>query len=442
MMKEIKFVDVGEGITEGHVRKWLVKDGDSVKEDQPVVQVETDKAVVNVPAPISGVIKENFPENSDVHLGDTVAYIGTQSEIQLVPRQPSPPVLPQSQAASTAQPQAPAAPAAQPQKQPAPVQVVFPMAAAKQTQQQPAQAPRQPMPKEVIATPNVRKLARDLGVNISKVTGTGPEGRVVENDIRNIAHGETLQSRPLPKFSEVVEEKHADNIERVPMSQTRKAIARNMEASWTIPRAVHMDLVDADALFKVVQTEKPNVEDDFGVKLTFLPFIVKAAIEALKENPNFNSSYDHETMEIILKKYYNIGIAAEAPDGLKVAVVKFADKKSILAIAKELQNLAEKVRNQTISLDEMRDNTFTITNIGSLGGGYLAVPIINHPDVAILATSMIRDEPVVRDGVVRVAKVMPFSLVFDHRVVDGADAVKFGNSFKKYIEDPEFLEMM
>lgn len=441
-MKEIKFVDVGEGITEGHVRKWLVKDGDSVKEDQPVVQVETDKAVVNVPAPISGVIKENFPENSDVHLGDTVAYIGTQSEIQLVPRQPSPPVLPQSQAASTAQPQAPAAPAAQPQKQPAPVQVVFPMAAAKQTQQQPAQAPRQPMPKEVIATPNVRKLARDLGVDISKVTGTGPEGRVVENDIRNIAHGETLQSRPLPKFSEVVEEKHADNIERVPMSQTRKAIARNMEASWTIPRAVHMDLVDADALFKVVQTEKPNVEDDFGVKLTFLPFIVKAAIEALKENPNFNSSYDHEKLEIIVKKYYNIGIAAESPSGLKVLVIKDADKKSIIDIAKEIHDLAEKVRNETITLEEMRDSTFTITNIGSLGGGFLSVPMINYPEVAILGIHLIRDMPVAKDGKIAIGKVLPISLVFDHRVVDGAEAVKFSNTIIKYLQDPDILEML
>ncbi len=244
------------------------------------------------------------------------------------------------------------------------------------------------------------------------------------------------------KFSETLEEQHQNDIERVQMSQTRKAIARNMEATLSIPAAVHMDLIDATALYKMVSGAKARAQADAEVKLTFLPFIIKATVAALKENPNFNSSYDHETMEIILKKYYNLGIAAEAPDGLKVVVIKFADRKSIIAIAKELQNLAEKVRNQTISLEEMRDNTFTITNIGSLGGGYLAVPIINHPDVAILATSMIRDEAVVRDGVVRIAKVMPFSIVFDHRVVDGADAVKFGNSFKKYLEDPEFLEMM
>jgi pyruvate dehydrogenase E2 component (dihydrolipoamide acetyltransferase) len=293
----------------------------------------------------------------------------------------------------------------------------------------------------VIATPFVRKLAHDLNIDISTVTGTGPNGRILENDIRSHVSAAAPEKKIVPKFSETLEEQHQDNIERVPLSQTRKAIAKNMEASLSVPSAVHMDLIDATALYKMVTDEKQKTQTEAGVKLTFLPFIIKAAVAALKENPNFNASYDNETMEIILKKYYNIGLAAEAPDGLKVAVIKFADKKSIITIAKELQNLAEKIRNQTITLDEMRDNTFTISNVGSLGGGYLSVPIINHPDVAILGIGMIRDTPVVIDGVIKVAKQMPFSLVFDHRVVDGADAVKFGNAFKKYIEDPEFLEL-
>jgi pyruvate dehydrogenase E2 component (dihydrolipoamide acetyltransferase) len=405
-MKEIRFVDVGEGITEGHIKKWLVADGAQVKEDQPLFQVETDKAVVNMPAPIDGMLKIVAKEDSIVKVGDTIAQVGTAEELSSAPAEaPTPKQAPSPQ----------------------------------------AQQEHRAIPVEhegVLATPFVRKLAHDLNLDLSAVTGTGPNGRILENDVRGHASAASPQKKAVPKFSETLEEQHQNDIERVPLSQTRKAIARNMEATLSIPAAVHMDLIDATQLYNIVSGEKARAQADAGVKLTFLPFIIKAVAAALKENPSFNASYDHETMEIILKKYYNIGIAAEAPDGLKVAVIKFVDKKSILSIARELQLLGEKVRNQTISLDEMRDNTFTITNIGSLGGGYLAVPIINHPDVAILATSMIRDEAVVRDGVVRIAKIMPFSLVFDHRVVDGADAVRFGNSFKKYIEDPEFLEML
>jgi pyruvate dehydrogenase E2 component (dihydrolipoamide acetyltransferase) len=318
----------------------------------------------------------------------------------------------------------------------------FTVQPAKQTPPPVQPAPQQPAQKEIVATPNVRKIARDLGVDISTVTGTGPEGRVVENDVRNIAHGESLQSRPIPKFSEVIEEKHAEKIERVPMSTLRKAIARNMEASWTIPHAVHMDLVDATSLFNIVQTEKPRVEKEFGIKLTYMPFIIKAAIEALKENPNFNSSYDHEKLEIIVKKYYNIGIAAESPSGLKVVVIKDADKKNIIELAKEIHALADKVKNDTITLDEMRDSTFTITNVGSLGGGFLSVPLINYPEVAILGINLMREMPVVEEGKIVIGKVLPFSLVFDHRVVDGAEAVKFGNAVIKYLQEPDILEML
>ncbi len=406
-MKEIKFVDVGEGITEGHIQKYLVNDGDMVNEDQPVVQVETDKAVVNAPAPISGKIKFVAKENSDVKVGDTIAIIGTDAELSGTP---------------------------------APVSTE-PKVTVRKEEPKPQPAP-QTQPKEVLATPAVRKLARDLGVDIKKIVGTGPDGKVLENDIRSMAQQSANQSKPVPKFSEVLEQQHGEEVERIPMSMTRKAIARNMEASWTIPRATSMELVDADALYAIVEKEKPNVLKQFNVKLTLLPYIIKAVVQTLKENPYFNASYDHETLEIIVKKYYNIGIGAEAPDGLKVAVVKGADKMSIVDIAKAIHDLGEKVRNQTISLDEMRDSTFTITNIGSLGGGFEAVPMINYPEVAILGVLMLRDMPVVKDGKIVVGKVLPISLVFDHRVVDGAEAVKFTNALKKYLEDPDFLEML
>lgn len=410
-MKEIKFIDVGEGITEGHVRQWLVKDGDQVKEDQPVVRVETDKAVVNVPSPISGTIRQNVKENTDVHLGDTIAYIGTPDEIR---------------SASSA---APSQAASQPQ------------AAVSEAPQSAAQQPsaQKEEPKELIATPAVRKLARDMGVDITQVPGTGPAGRVLDSDVRNAS--QKSQPKPVQKFSEILEEKHTGEIERVQMSTTRKAIARNMELSATIPRAVHMDILNAANLFNIVAKEKPNVEK-LGAKLTFLPFIIKATVEALKENPKFNASYDHDTQEIILKKYYNIGMAAEAPDGLKVVVIRDADKKSIIELAKEIQALHKKVLDETISLDEMRDGSFTITNVGSLGGGFLSVPMINPPEVAILGVHMIKDWPIVEDGQVKVGKILPISLSFDHRVVDGAEAVKFANAIMKYLEDPDFLEMI
>ncbi|MDE1868812.1 MAG: 2-oxo acid dehydrogenase subunit E2 [Candidatus Micrarchaeota archaeon] len=404
-MKEIKFVDVGEGITEGHIQKWLVKDGDTVKEDQSIVQVETDKAVVNVPAPIDGIVKIAAPEGSTVYVGGMVAYIGTADELAKAEK-------PQAKAA--------AKPAAE-----------APKATAKAE------------PKEILAAPSIRKLARDLGVDLKTVTGTGPAGRILENDIRNIAHEVSIQSRPVPKFSEVLEERHQEQIERVPMSVTRKTIAKNMEASWTIPRAVHMDIMDATELFNIVQKEKPKVLQ-LGGKLTYLPFIMKAVVAALKEDGNerFNASFDHEKFEIIVKRYYNIGLAAEGPDGLKVVVVKDVDKKSVVQLAKELKELGDKVKNQTITLEEMRDSTFTITNIGSLGGGFLSVPMINYPEVAILGIHMVKDAAVVKDGKVVAGKILPFSLSFDHRIVDGAEAVHFGNSLIKYLEDPEFLDML
>ncbi len=418
-MKEIKFVDIGEGITEGHLHKWLVKDGDTVKEDQSLAQIETDKAVVNVPSPISGTIKLLIKEDQNVKVGDLLAYVGEPAELS-----------------------AAGAPQAVQKQQPASQLNAVAAEIALETQRasKPEAATSATQQKEVLATPSVRKLARELNIDISIVTGTGPSGRVLENDVRSYAMKSGHPSA-MPKFSEVTEEKHAGEIERIPLSQTRKAIAKNMELSWTIPRASHMDIANATSLSSMVQKEKEKMQK-LGIKLTFLPFIIKAVVEALKEYPRFNASYDHEKGEIIQKKYYNIGLAAEAPDGLKVIVIKNADRKSISQIAKEVRELGDKVRNQTISIEEMRDSTFTITNIGSLGGGFLSVPMINYPEVAILGVHLVREMPVVQGDMVKVGKILPLSLTFDHRVVDGADAVLFCNAVIRYIEDPNFLEML
>ncbi len=405
-MKEIKFVDVGEGITEGHIQKWLVKDGANVKEDQAIVQVETDKAVVSVPAPIDGIVKIVVKEDSTVHLGDTVCFVGTADELKA------------ATLGTTSAPQ------------------------QKPVQQKQAQAPaQQAKPAEIMAAPSVRKLARDLGVDLKSIKGTGPEGRIIENDIRAAAGQASKQAAPPMKFSETLEQKHDEEIERVPMSMTRKAIARNMEESWKIPRATHMDLINATELWNLVKKEKDKMKER-DIHLTFLPFIIKALVQALKDNPHFNASYDHETQEIIVKKYYNIGLAAESEDGLKVVVIKGADGKSIAQIAKDIQTLAKKVKDRTITIDEMKDTTITITNIGSLGGGFLAVPMINPPDVAIIGIMSIRDWVFDQDRKAALGKVLPFTITFDHRVVDGAEAVKLGNALIGYLEDPEFLEML
>ena len=329
-MKELKFVDVGEGITEGQVREFLVNDMQEVREDQPIVKVETDKAIVDVPSPISGIIKIKAPPGSKVNVGDIIAYIGTKDEIAAIGTAGKQPSARTSISGNREE--------------------TTPMAAVPQ---QSSSEPDKEKSHEILATPSVRKLARELGIDLSGVSGTGPNGRIVENDVKSAATSRQQKPAPLPKFSEVLEEQHSDEIERISMSMTRKTIAKNMELSWTIPRATHGEMIDATKLFEIVERIKPEMQSK-GIKLTFLPFIVKAVAEALKENPRFNSSYDKEKGEIIIKKYFNIGLAAEGPDGLKVVVVKGADRKPIIGIAREIQELGQKVKDQKISIDDMR----------------------------------------------------------------------------------------
>ncbi len=411
-MDEIKFVDIGEGITEGHIQKWLVADMSDVKEDQPVAQVETDKAVVSMPAPSSGKIKIMAKEGADVKVGDVMAYVGSAAELN---NAGTPAAKNNANADAGAKKAKPSGPMPNTTAEPQPQ-------------------------RHVLAPPSVRHLAESMGIDISKIKGSGPDGRITEADVKAYSGNRTQESEPQPGGQ--TSNAQAGSTERVPLSQTRKAIAKNMELSWQMPRASHMDLIDASAIYSVVQKEKEKSLKQLNVKLSYLPFIIKAAVEALKENPRFNASYDRDKQEVVIKKYYNIGLAAEAKDGLKVMVIKDSDKKSIIEIAKEIDSLHKKVLDQTISLAEMKDTSFTITNVGSLGGGFLAIPMINYPDVAILGITLLRDMPVVKDGEVVAGKVLPFTVTFDHRVVDGAEAVKFGNAFKGYMEDPEFLDML
>lgn len=434
-METVKFVDVGEGITEGQVVKILVKDGDTVKEDQSLMQVETDKAVVNIPTVKGGIVKVVTKEGAEVKVGDVLAYVGTKDEISNAGNAPQP-----SSANAPAKESAPAAAAtaAQPAAPTKPEEQTEASTNAKATNQQ---AESSGEGNEILAPPSVRKLAEQLNVDLSSVKGSGPHGRIMEVDVRNAAK-ESSDNLKKPRPPETLVEKHTEEIDHVPLSPTRRAIAKNMEESWTTPRASHIDLIDATALNDIVSREKEKFMKQFNVKLTFLPFLIKAVVQTLKDNPNFNSSYDPVKREILVKRYFNIGLAAETKDGLKIIVVKDADKKGIKEIAQDIDDLRTKLYNNTITLDEMKDTSFTISNAGSLGGGFIGIPIINPPDVAILALSMMKDMPVAIDGKVAIRKIMPFTLTFDHRVNDGAEAVKFGNLFKSYIEDPDFLEMI
>lgn len=408
MAKEFRFPDVGEGITEGEIVRWLVKEGDEVKVDQALAEIETDKAIVEMPSPYAGtVLKLHFKEKDLVKVGQALVTIGEKGEsLAAGPPEPQPAVRP-------------AAPGA------------APMPA------QPGAAPAPARPGEILATPGVRALAKGLGVDLGAVRGTGPGGRITEDDVRAFQ-----TAPPEKKFAVKVKAKYDlyGNLERMPLRGIRRATAKKMRESLDhAAHVTHCDEADAGPLEALRQKIKPEVEAAGG-KLTYLPFIVKALVEALKLHPSFNATFDEEESEIILKKYYNIGIAVDVPDGLIVPVIKFADQKSLADIATEIQTLAKAARERTLDLADLKGGTFSITNVGVIGGDF-ATPIINYPEVAILATMKIADRARVVDGAVVVKKTLPLCLAFDHRVVDGAEAARFTKDLIRFLEAPESLPL-
>jgi pyruvate dehydrogenase E2 component (dihydrolipoamide acetyltransferase) len=277
-----------------------------------------------------------------------------------------------------------------------------------------------------------------LGVDINKVQGTGPEGRVLEKDVRQFAEG---KAKPAEEAKEVKKVRKYDlygYVERIPLRGVRRSIAKAMvKSKYTAPHVSAMDDADVTELWQIREKEK-KVAEGKGIKLTILPFIIKAVIAGLTEHPYLNATLDEENEEILLKKYFNIGLATDTPEGLMVPVVKNAKEKSIFELAQESAQLAEKARNRTIDLADLKGGTFTITNYGAVRGTY-GTPIINYPEVAILGIGKIQDRPVVRDGKVVVRKILPLSLSFDHRVVDGAEAARFLSTVIARLEDPDLI---
>jgi pyruvate dehydrogenase E2 component (dihydrolipoamide acetyltransferase) len=430
---QFKMPDIGEGIHEGEIVKWFIKPGDKVQEDDVLCEIQNDKAVVEIPSPVEGTV-------IDVLVGEgTVATVG-----QVLVSFDAPGYENLQFKGDEHAEEAP--------KQAAPVQETAPQAAppAAGVGAEP-QAEVDPN-RRVIAMPSVRKYAREKGVDIRHVAGTGDNGRVLKGDIDSFLSG---GAAPAPQAAEAPVAAEAPQAEtpkaapipqgeypetREKMSGIRKAIAKAMvNSKHTAPHVTLMDEIDVTKLvahrkkFKEVAAAK-------GIKLTFLPYIVKALTSALREFPVLNTSLDDATSEIIHKHYFNIGIAADTEKGLLVPVVKDADRKSVFTISNEINELAGKARDGKLAPNEMKGASCTISNIGSAGGQWFT-PVINHPEVAILGVGRIAEKPIVRDGEIVAAPVLALSLSFDHRMIDGATAQNALNHIKRLLNDPELLLM-
>jgi pyruvate dehydrogenase E2 component (dihydrolipoamide acetyltransferase) len=427
MRHTFRLPDVGEGIAEAEIVEYLVKEGDAVKSDQPVVRIETDKAVVELPSPVSGTVVEiPFKPGDTASVGDALLIIETEAGAAAAPSKKPAEKAPEK-------PAEPARPAVEAKPSP-PKPAAAPARAAEE-------APEQPQ--RVLATPHTRKVARELKVDITTVKGTGPHGRITDDDVRAAAEKTPVAPTPKAPTAAAVQvpstegwdfEKYGPT-RREPLKGIRKRTAEVMARSVsTIPHVTHFDQADVTELLKVREQQKGHAEER-KVHLTVLAFLTKAVADALRRFPMFNASLDEATGEIVFKDYYNVGFATDTESGLMVPVVKDVDKKSILTIAGDLQELSRKARERSITLDDMRGGTFTISNVGALGGMW-ATPIIVHPQVAILCSLRAVKKPVVRDDQVVIRTMMPLTLSFDHRVLDGADAARFMSHIVRLLEDP------
>lgn len=429
---EVSLPDIGEGVTEGEMVKWLVSVGDVVEADQPVAEVMTDKATVEVPTAQAGTVKElKVAEGDVVPIGKVMLLLDSVGA-SATPKKEDKKDEPKKEMAPVAQAtvQAPARAAS------ASSDVIPPAADSK-----------------VLATPSTRRLAREMSIDINQIQGSGLAGRVTREDILSVTGGssagaaqttyapvsapstnKTLLEIPKPAFQTF----SSSQEDRVALRGVRKKIAENMQrAKHIIPHFTLMDEADVSELVKLRTQAKP-VGEKYGVKITYLPFVMKALIATAKEFKEFNASIDDQAEEIVYKNYFNLGFAADTPNGLMVPVIHDADHKSLLQLSSEITDLGNRARLGKLKLEEMKGATITITNIGSIGGSY-ATPVINHPEVAILGMYKITDKPVMKNGKFRAAKMMNLTITADHRLIDGAVAAKFLASFIKKLENPSEL---
>jgi pyruvate dehydrogenase E2 component (dihydrolipoyllysine-residue acetyltransferase) len=430
MPRSFVLPDLGEGLTEAEIVAVLVRVGDVIQEDAPLLEVETDKAQVEIPSPMSGRV-----EKVHVRPGETVkvgAVLITFAEA----------------GDGAARPTAPAPPPTAPASIPAPP----PAARASVPEPTPARE-RQAGP--VPATPATRRLARELGVDLRMVRGTGPGGRVTDDDVRTAstappaspaparaADAPPVEAKPLaPVGVEPPPLPHFEQwgpIGRAPLSHLRRTIAERMSLSARlVPHVTHFDRADITELDALI-TRNLEASHERGVTLTLTSFLLKASALALGAHPHFNASLDAAAGELILKRYCHVGVAVATDRGLIVPVIRDVDKKPLLELARELGALAQRVREGKATLDDLRGGTFTVTNIGALGGTG-AIPIINYPEVAILGVARARPEPVVVDQQVVPRLMLPLTVTFDHRVADGADGARFAADIVRLLEHPDRL---
>lgn len=404
MAREFKLPDIGEGVHEGEITKWFVKDGDAVKENDPLVEVMTDKVTVQIPSPVTGkILERRGKEGEIIKVGATLVVFGDAGEAP-------PAVAPAPSAAAT----------------PAPPKATAPP------------APPSTPSGEVLAAPAVRRLARELGLNLASVRGTGPAGRITEADVRGATKGAPPSSMPAAAPRAAAPVAAAGGEERIPIHGLRKRIYDKMaKSNSTAARFTYVEEVDMSHLVQL--RERLNEAGaKKGVKLTYLPFIIKACVAALKEFPTLNASVDDERQEIVVKRYYNLGIATATEEGLNVTVVHEADRKDLWTLAADVERLAAAARDKKLSLQDVQGSTFTITSLGK-EGGILATPIINWPEVAILGIHKIEKRPVVRDDHIVIREMMYVSCSFDHRVIDGHVGAAFVQAVRGYLEHPAML---
>jgi pyruvate dehydrogenase E2 component (dihydrolipoamide acetyltransferase) len=418
--------DIGEGVVEGEIVSWKVKEGDKVSLDQPLVEVMTDKATVELPSPRAGTVtKIHFKEGDICPVGKVLVVIEDDASASTGATKNG-----NGHGAGHGGAPTPAAPVAAPSSSSGgSIQVVD------------ATGERA----RVLATPATRRLARELGVEIGRVPATGKHGRVTTDDVKQFKHVPSMVGASAPRtasYAPVAIAKGGDE-ERIPLRGIRKKIAESMSRS--VNTAAHFTYVE-----EIDMTELVNVRDrakaraaERGVKLNYLPFIVKAVVSGLKKWPMLNAALDESTQEIVRKKYYHIGIAAQGPHGLAVSVVRDADKRSIFDLSREVDRLGDAVRGGTATREELTGSTFTVSSLGKLGG-VLATPIINFPEVAILGVHKIEEKPAVRGGQIVIRHLMNLSISVDHRLADGWDGAMFLQDVKALLEDPTtmFMEMV
>lgn len=409
MAYEFRLPDIGEGVAEGELVAWHVKQGDSVAEDQALLEIMTDKVTAEIPSPVSGTIAELKAKVGDVvKVGSVIVVLETgdngaqpKAAVAEAPKQPPPPVA-----------------SAPPQPQP-PMPQAMPMPEATST--------------DVLAAPATRRLARELGVDLARVQGSGDHGRVTPEDVQRHAAGGTASSSsaaPRPMRATVA----TGQDETLPFGGIRKRIAEHLTLSkQKAPHFAYVEELDATELVRLRAQLK-----DAPVKVSYLPFIMRALVLALAEHPVLNATLDEANSQIIQKKTYNLGVAVDAPQGLIVPVIHGAERYDVLGLAEQVNAVALATREGKLKPEQMQGGTFTVTSIGSIGGLF-GVPIINYPEVAILGVNKITPRPVVREGQIVIRDVMYLSLSCDHRVVDGADAARFMNTLVGLLESPARL---